>query len=206
MNNSPIEHGEPRLTADSGGPSNVSARTVEETRPPALRGRGAIPVRVQTLSECGRYEYTYSRRWADGTSLTFVGLNPSLIAVDPALDGDGPTVQRMESFALREGFGALRTLNLYALRSTAPAGLWIADDPVGPENDAYLVRYLQEAVTLGQPVIACWGALARVSRARQVMGLVSGVDWRCIGRTNSGQPRHPLYVRGDTPLTPFASQ
>jgi hypothetical protein len=159
---------------------------------------------VQTLSSCGRYEWTYTRRWTDGPSLTFVGLNPSLITVDQALDADGPTVRRMQSFAMREGFGALRTLNLYALRCTDPAGLWAAEDPIGPENDVHLIRYFQEAVRLGQPVVACWGGLGKVNRARQVIELVQGVDWRCIGRTTAGQPRHPLYVRGDAPLTPFA--
>jgi hypothetical protein len=168
-----------------------------------LQPRGSAVARVQTLSECGQYEWTYTRRWAEGPGLTFVGLNPSLIDVDPALDADGPTIYRMQAFAIREGFGALRTLNLYALRSTAPAGLWLADDPVGSQNDAYLVRYLDEAVRLSQPVVACWGANARLSRARQVVDLVPRVDWRCLGLTAEGHPRHPLYVRGTTPLTPF---
>jgi hypothetical protein len=128
---------------------------VPDLGPPLRHQRRVAAARVQTLSECGLYEWTNTRRWAEGPALTFVGLNPSLIKVDPAVDADGPTVYRMQSFAKREGFGALRTLNLYALRSTNPVGLWVADDPVGPENDAYLVRYLEEASRLGQPVVGC---------------------------------------------------
>jgi hypothetical protein len=60
--------------------------------------------RLQTLSDRGHYEWTFRRRWADGPLLTFVGLNPSVIMVTPDVDADGPTVQRMQARAIREGF------------------------------------------------------------------------------------------------------
>jgi hypothetical protein len=28
----------------------------------------------------------------------------------------------------------------------------------------------------------------------------------CLGTTKSGAPRHPLYVRSDTPLVPYTEQ
>lgn len=166
-----------------------------------VRERSGLARRAHVVSDCGQYEWTYTRRWADGPSLTFVGLNPSFITIDPEVDADGPTIRRMQSFASREGYGALRTLNLYAFRSTNPAALWATLEHVGPENDGYLSLYLEEAATLGHPVVACWGAYTRGPRSSEVLELVAGVDWRCLGRTSSGHPRHPLYVRSDAPLT-----
>lgn len=57
--------------------------------------------------------------------------------------------------------------------------------------------------TEGHPVVAAWGANARLLRVNRVRALVPDVDWRCLGTTKDGHPRHPLYVKGDQPLVRF---
>jgi len=58
----------------------------------------------------------------------------------------------------------------------------------------------------GLPVICAWGAAeiakpqARLLVERQ---LETQHKLACLGWTKAGSPRHPLYVKGDAPLTPW---
>jgi hypothetical protein len=158
----------------------------------ALRGDAAI-------SDCGTYRYALTRHWGAEPSLRFVMLNPS--TADAALDD--PTIRRCIGFARREGFGGLVVLNLYAYRATDPKALLTCADPVGPGNDDMLRAHMRSSVGVARPVVAAWGTNARVDRVKQVLDLCPEVDWRCLGTTKDGHPRHPLYVRGDQPLVPL---
>jgi hypothetical protein len=151
------------------------------------------------FSDCGTYRYYLSRHWGAGEALLFVMLNASTA---DCYDDD-PTVRRCIDFARRQGYDGLGVLNLYGLRSTDPKALLTAPDPVGPDNDDYLRLSLTERVRRGLPVVAAWGVNASPDRVAQVLDLVPGVDWRCLGHTKAGAPRHPLYVRGDQPLIPL---
>jgi hypothetical protein len=168
-------------------------------RPPA-RGSASI-------SADGRYRYDLTRRWGDselGPLAVFIMLNPS--TADAGIDD--PTVGRCRDFARSWGFDGLRVLNAYALRSTDPRGLWLVDDPVGPGNNAAILAGLEQAARDGAPVVVAWGVHARLERAAYVHGasVVAGVQLECLGTTKAGAPRHPLYLRGDTPREPWPSQ
>lgn len=158
-----------------------------------------MTAKAARISDCGLYRYGLVRRWSDEPALRFVMLNPS--TADAKLDD--PTIRRCIGFAKREGYGALIVLNLYAYRATDPKALLSCGDPVGPGNDNMLRAHLRSSVGVGRPVIAAWGANAKADRVGQVLDLCPGVDWRCLGTTKDGHPRHPLYVRGDQALVPF---
>ena len=104
---------------------------------------------------------------------------------------------RCISFAQREGCDAYVMTNIFAFRSTNPDVMKDEDEPVGgPENDDWLVR----CSSFASVVIAAWGVHGEYrSRAREVANLIPNL--KCLGTTAGGHPRHPLYVRGDTPLT-----
>lgn len=153
------------------------------------------------ISDCGRYRYALMRRWDDNPPLTFIMLNPS--TADASLDD--PTIRRCVGFAKREGCGAAHVLNLYAYRATDPKALLTCEDPVGPENDTYLLRHAWAALTAGRPVVAAWGVHAQSQRVKEMLALVPELDLRCLGATKDGHPRHPLYVKGDQPLVPWPS-
>ncbi len=155
-----------------------------------------------SLSKCGNYRYSLMRRWDQGSPLRFVMLNPS--TADATVDD--PTIRRCMGFARREGYAALIVVNLYAYRSTDPKALLTCADPVGPSNDEILRLHLMSARSGPTPVVAAWGLHGRTSRVAEVLSLTSDVDWRCLGTTKDGHPRHPLYVRGDQPLVPFTPQ
>jgi len=151
------------------------------------------------FSECGRYRYWLTRQTGrPGGEVVFLMLNPSTADASE----DDPTIRRCIGFAQREGFGSLLVLNLFALRATDPAELARANDPVGPHNDAVLAAHFAQDF----PIVCAWGAhdLAR-TRWRDVRGAC----WDrvrpllCLGTTRDGSPKHPLYLRADTPLQRF---
>lgn len=154
--------------------------------------------RSAALSPCERYRYRLDRRWAEGPTIAWVMLNPS------TADGitDDPTLVRISRFSMAWGFGALTAVNLYAWRATDPTELRTAADPVGPEND----RHIAEAVA-GRPVVVAWGAQGKPERIAQVLDLISSAPAadkpHALGLTKAGQPRHPLYLRGDSVLRPW---
>lgn len=148
------------------------------------------------ISSDGVYRYTLERSWQPGFSLPFVMLNPSTADAEH----DDPTIRRCIGFAKRENYDGLLVVNLYAYRATDPREIRRAVDPVGPENDEYLQRVFTTARRASAPVVVAWGANPDPYRLRQVLRLAEGVDLRCLGTTAGGDPRHPLYVRGDQPL------
>lgn len=161
------------------------------------------------LSDDRRYRYSLWRRWAEGgTFLTFVMLNPSIADADR----DDPTIQRCTKLARRDGYSGLVVVNLYALVSTDPAGLWVADDPVGLANDEVLCAVLASNAAAGVPIVAAWGANAREDRVEWLLSQPGAQTLRCLDVTNAGAPKHPLArgrsrIPDDAPLVawPVAS-
>lgn len=151
------------------------------------------------ISPCGAYRYTLERRWSKAGPMVFCMLNPS--TADAELDD--PTIRRCKGFAEREGCGGVYVVNLFAFRATKPAELKKAVNPVGPDNAYEIGRALLLAKVYESPFVAAWGAhpgtgnqAARiVERARDF-----GVTIHCLGKTQTGAPKHPLYLRADAPL------
>jgi len=151
------------------------------------------------ISADGLYRYRLERFWGSEHALPFVMLNPSTADAEV----DDPTIRRCMGFARREGAGGIIVCNLYAFRATKPADLWQARDPYGPENDSALVGLADWAARAGMPLICAWGAQGGNNNRPIVLMQRTGAQLMCLGRTESGQPRHPLYVRGDQKLEEF---
>ncbi|MCY1008546.1 DUF1643 domain-containing protein [Nannocystis pusilla] len=169
---------------------------------------------IQRLGSSGRplatwspdkaYRYTLRRVWhtplvaeGDPRELAWLMLNPST-ADEFASDA---TIRRCIGFSQREGFDELVVVNVYALRSTDPRGLWRAADPVGPHNDSAIAEVLARV----QLVVCAWGANARPDRLCRIGELLRPVAARvrCLGTTQGGAPLHPLRLPKDTPLQAF---
>lgn len=152
------------------------------------------------LSPCGSYRYLLGRRWDLGPTLGWVMLNPS------TADGetDDPTIRRVVAFSKSFGASACLVGNLYALRATDPRELRHHEDPVGPENGAWLDQLFDES-DLG--VVAAWGnpvyPSAELVRLR-VWTTMLGRDLVCLGMTITEHPRHPLYVPASQRFEHFA--
>lgn len=153
------------------------------------------------ISECGQYRYLLTRpgdSLADKGTALFLMLNPS--TADATLDD--PTIRRCRNFAKTWACNGIAVANLYALRATNPADLWKHADPVGPDNDWRLRAIAQEYTD----IVCAWGANAKPERVAAVANILTAAGGRlwCLGTTKDGHPRHPLYVRGDQALLPWA--
>jgi hypothetical protein len=153
------------------------------------------------FSPDGLYRYWLRRDLEPqrGKRILFIMLNPS------TADGevDDPTIRRCKAFAEREGGSVLEVVNLYALRTPHPVVLRGHPAPVGPAND----QHLRSALRGNDLVVCAWGADEGPIRGRSAVVAALALDegqalW-CLGTTQSGAPRHPLYVRGDQPLIPW---
>ncbi len=152
--------------------------------------------RGAAFSPCGRYRYGLWRRWGAGQAALFIGLNPS--TADAEIDD--PTVRRCMRFARDWGYAGLLVANLFGLRSTDPRGLRGLRDPIGPDNDAWIARYQEQAGL----VVAAWGAGGALNgRDRAVLAMLKTP--RCLGKTKAGAPRHPLYIAASTRPRAYAA-
>lgn len=150
------------------------------------------------FSDCGRYRYKLTRIWDEHKPpLVYVCLNPSTADAET----DDNTIMSCCRIARHLGFGGIVVVNIFAWRSTDPAGLKDAEDPVGPEND----KHLAEA-TDGRVVVAAWGVNGKhLSRGNRVIDLLIGLgrDLRCFKVTRDGYPIHPLYLKTESELIPY---
>jgi hypothetical protein len=149
----------------------------------------------------GTYRYSLWRIWSrNHPRIAFIMLNPS----SAGARYNDPTIRRCIQFARFWGFGALEVVNLFAYRTADPRVLSRVSDPLGPDNDHFLARAVEQAHT----VIAAWGARgALLKRDQAVLTLLARcARVYCLGLTKGGHPRHPLYVRNDVPFTTFKTE
>lgn len=130
----------------------------------------------------------------------FIGLNPS--TADETQDD--PTIRRCIDFSKRWGYGAMCMTNLFAFRATDPEAMKQSEDPVGKDNDQWIFHIASEAGL----VVAAWGNHGEFQNRGEVilnhLKNIQGVSRpHHLRLTNSGHPRHPLYLRKDLKPIPF---
>ena len=148
----------------------------------------------------GRYRYSLWRAWsAYHPRIAFILLNPSTADEQR----NAPTIRRCMGFARAWNFGSVEVVNLFAYRARDCRELLKKDDPVGEENNYYLIQAVERCST----VVVGWGTRGTLlGRDGKVLSLLADTkDVFCLGITKDGQPRHPLYVKGDTSLVPFCA-
>lgn len=149
------------------------------------------------FSPCRTWRYTLRRRWNTTRRRLLMVLFNSSVADE---FNDDPTNVRGIGFAHGFGYGYLIFCNLFAGRTPKPAELKRLSDPIGPDNDEWI---LQEAIEADTIVVA-WGVHGPyLGRDKHVLEMLAGFDLYCFGKTKAGHPRHPLYLRGDTKLEIF---
>lgn len=167
-----------------------------------------MPVVTAVFSDCGRYRYRLDRDvpslhgW--GGRVVFVCLNPSIAGrVVAGKEVGDPSATRMEGFARSWGYESFTIVNLFARVSTDPRNLIDLDrvEAVGPANDLHI----EQAARWAALVVAAWGSSypkALGDRPAEVLDMLrSHREVHHLGLTKSGDPKHPLYLRGDTKPT-----
>lgn len=158
-------------------------------------------IRTALISDCGQYRYRLTRTWGTGPIAVMVMLNPS------TADGtqDDPTIRRCVTFADSWRCGSLLVVNLYAWRATKRADLWLAPDPVRPDNDEYLQAAASAARETNAPLAGAWGASAAAARIAEVLALPGMERLTALALTKAGQPKHPLYLHARLTPTPWTA-
>jgi len=106
-------------------------------------------------------------------------------------------------FAQGWGYDWLHVVNLFAFRATDPAEMRMAEDPVGPYNDARLV----DEASAADMVILAWGKNGAFrNRANRVLELLAWRELHCLALNGDGSPKHPLYIRADASPVKFEMQ
>ena len=99
---------------------------------------------------------------------------------------------------MAHGAAGVITINLFALCAPKPDALKRAADPIGPVNDL-VINYFADRAAI---TVAAWGSHGKINqRSTTVQPLLRSAV--CLGKTSSGEPRHPLYVRGDVEPEPW---
>lgn len=154
------------------------------------------------FSPCRLYRYRLWRIWGEPAQpkrLCMVMLNPSTA---DEFKND-PTVERCCRRARMWGFDRIDVVNIFALRSTDPKGLYQCEDPVGEGNDAAIV----EAAKSADLTVAAWGNHGQLGgRGQKVLELLRnvGVEPRAFKLSKVGEPVHPLYQPYSAKPQPWA--
>jgi hypothetical protein len=153
-------------------------------------------VKKAEFSENREYRYALSRVWnPSAKKVTFIGLNPS--TADENIDD--PTIRRCIGFSKSWGGGSLQMINLFAFRSTNPKDLLTAIDPIGSENDKWILHITNNS----DIVVAAWGNHGSLNgRDRYVLGLIDKKIY-ALTITSKNMPGHPLYLPKNSTLLSF---
>ena len=142
-----------------------------------------------TLSEDRRYRYVLSRIWDESKpTVMIIGLNPSTA---DETEND-PTIERCISFARSWEYGGIYMLNLFAFRATKPKDMFDAENPIGRDNDQYIKKYSK----ICDKVVCAWGNDGSYkNRSREILAMIDNIYYLKLNKT--GEPAHPLYLKGD---------
>ena len=156
-----------------------------------------------TFSPDGKYRYALARNlgfYGEGRVL-FIMLNPSTA---DAIQDD-PTIRRCRDYAKQWDFGRMYVGNLSPLRATDPQDLKRA----GPEPRSICMKNLKairDMARLSQLVVCAWGVHGGLESRDNLVNYTlsrAGISTLCLGTTNGGYPRHPLYLAKDTELEAY---
>ncbi len=145
------------------------------------------------------YRYAFARWWGEPDVARFavwVLLNP---ATGDTEMRRRPTLERCIRWSRASGHDGIMIVNIFGYRTTNPKVLRSVQDPVGRHTDASL----RGITAAGAETIAAWGSHGRLNRRSHEVGPLLATP-QCLGTTVRGEPRHPLYVKGDTRLIPWS--
>lgn len=151
------------------------------------------------FSPCECFRYELHEVWNASLPLwLWLMMNPSMAG----LRFSDMTVSKTGQISRLGGAGGQIIANAGAYRSTSPAGLAAVADPVGPENEATILRLAAEAgkiiVAYGQPPKALRGQGLRLARLLHARGYPLHV----LRLSQDGTPMHPLSRgKGFIPVT-----
>lgn len=190
-----------------GPTSGVSLRLFDDALAEALRPSPDYDIEKWLYVPNVYSEYRYILGTRGVKPLICIGINPSTAAPD-ALD---PTLQSAQRVALSNGYDSFLMFNVYAQRATQPDDMELTPNRALHQENRRAFAYLL-SLSERPAVWAAWGNLIEkrtylfdCMRDFASLGSERNARWFSAGPLlKSGNPHHPLYLRKDTPLFPFA--
>jgi hypothetical protein len=143
------------------------------------------------VSKCGLYRYELWRIWNDSKpKVLFIMFNPS----SADANRNDATLRRCMKFARSWGYGGVYIGNLIPYRATKPAELKAIDQETlqGDGN----ISHIETMALKSDKIVFAWGDLPNKYFVEDVVVRLKYPLAFCLDKTNSGNPRHPLYVKG----------
>ncbi len=142
-----------------------------------------------------RYRYSLWRRWsAESRYLLFIGLNPSTADEHD----DDRSINRCRQFTARWGYGTFTMAKLFGLGTKDPSIMLADPAPIGRDNNRHLKQLARKS-----SAIVCANPGRYQGRDIEVINLLDDYPHQCLDINQTGTPKYPLYVEGDTPLKPW---
>lgn len=146
------------------------------------------------------------RRWTGkffpSRYIVLIGMNASTASADH----NDPTITREWAFTQRLGYDGFMKFNVADMRATFPEDLAKATFPIRSElNLPMIINGARNA----ELIIICHGKLLKILKPfaeetmRELAALGQSKKLRCFGRNADGSPKHPLYLKADTPLQAY---
>ncbi|MGH2551874.1 MAG: DUF1643 domain-containing protein [Thermomicrobiales bacterium] len=154
---------------------------------------------VYSREDNGRkvHRFAYSQSWdATRPIVLWVMLNPGTGDTEQR---KRPTLERCIRWSTTWGYGGLLIGNLFSVRTKSAKELLRSLAPSDARNELAL-RFLH---SLAAETVIAWGDHGhQLQGVTPLLPILEGAV--CLGVTGKGQPRHPLYVKGDAERRPWA--
>lgn len=147
-----------------------------------------------TFSPCKEYRYNLFRIW--DSSLKILGV----VMLNPSKAGDKDndnTINSLIRIAASNGYGGIDVVNLYALISEKPSYLNTHYNPLGKNNHEYIDALIGDF----ENILLAWGSHKfNKIQIDRVLYKFHHRDFLCLKINADGNPKHPLYCKGDSKL------
>ena len=157
-----------------------------------------------------RYRYALGEVQDKPNKLLFCfGINPS-IATPEKLD---PTAKRIELIAKDHGYDSWIILNLCAQRSTNPDQIEEFQLPIPHKENLESITALLNKYHECSDILFAYGDLIYKrdylkKNLYEIINIIKSNKYNgscfCLGKTKSGNARHPLYQKISTPFIPYS--
>jgi hypothetical protein len=143
------------------------------------------------FNETREYRYILTREWDSSLrKILYIMLNPSTASHEV----EDRTSKQCLFFAKKFEYGSLEVVNLFSIIATDPKKLKHVLNPIGNDND----RYILEAAKRADTIVVAWGEKHFINkRNKNVLSILksNGHELYCLDVAKSGHPRHPSRMK-----------